>query len=206
MATIKMKDWETPESLAVAEEELIDMGGRHKTTEYPDPSTYDYSVRDNTLLNIEQTIAILKSKQEKTIDGDEKEFQRCFVSNLMDICKGLGLAPPKCAYEQKREDVENFSIITDVICLHTDNTVTIFEMKKAPLKYSCTSPKNQMDGIGQCLLYKNVWESLIGGAVRVALVDEKIHYRTFCALCGYKIPITLIEFQDDHVFVPYNGW
>ena len=25
-------------------------------------------------------------------------------------------------------------------------------------------------------------------------------------LCSFNIPITLIEFQKDHVFVPYNGW
>ncbi len=45
-----------------------------------------------------------------------------------------------------------------------------------------------------------------GELVRAALIDNKIHYRTYCAFVGNKLPITLIDFQKDRVFVPYNGW
>ena len=43
-------------------------------------------------------------------------------------------------------------------------------------------------------------------AVRLALIDNKIYYRTFCAFLGYKLPITLIDFQKDRLFIPYLGW
>ena len=184
------------------------MGEHCKITTCEDPSTYDYSVYGKKNLGIDEVVELLKMPQKYRLEGCELDLQHNFVDNLMDICKGLNLCPPKYVFEQKRYDSEciGFSIITDVIVKHTDNTLTIFERKKASKNHPHTGPVEQMKGIGQCLLYKNVYEALMESPVRVALVDEKIHPRTFLAFSGFKLPITLIEYQYDHVFVPYNGW
>ena len=63
-----------------------------------------------------------------------------------------------------------------------------------------------MDAVGQLLLYGNVLEAIIDAPVRLALIDNKIYYRTYCAFIGNKLPITLIEYQNDRLFIPYNGW
>lgn len=89
---------------------------------------------------------------------------------------------------------------------HADKSMTVFEVKKASEKYPATGTTNQMNAVGQLLLYKNVLEEKLNCNVRVALIDNKIYYRTFYAFLNNKLPITLIDFQKDRVFVPYNGW
>lgn len=63
-----------------------------------------------------------------------------------------------------------------------------------------------MNAVGQLLLYGNVLSEIIHSKVRLALIDNKIYYRTFCAFLNNHLPITLLDFQKDRLFVPYNGW
>lgn len=138
--------------------------------------------------------------------GNEKQFEENIMDNIDLICAGLGLPEIVEADEQRMIKVDGFFIRPDIIARHIDGSMTVFEVKKVNEKYPATGPTNQMTAVGQLLLYGNVLSAKIDGKVRLALIDSKIYYRTYCAFIGNKLPITLIDFQKDRVFVPYNGW
>ena len=98
------------------------------------------------------------------------------------------------------------SIKPDIITRHKDGSMTVFEVKKANEKYPASGTSNQMNAVGQLLLYGNILEAIIKEPVRLALIDNKIYHRTYAAFAGNRLPITLIELQYDRVFIPYNGW
>lgn len=139
-------------------------------------------------------------------EGNESDLEDNIIENLDLICQGMNLTPPNIVWRQKRIDTDGFSIKPDIIVRHQDHTVTIFEVKKTNHKYPSTGTTNQMNAVGQLLLYGNVFFSKSGVFPRLALIDNKIYYRTYCAFLGNKLPIALIDFQKDRVFVPYNGW
>lgn len=140
------------------------------------------------------------------LEGNEKELEDNIVVNIDLICGCLGLPEIEMIGRQKMIEVDGFYIKPDIIVRHKDESVTIFEVKKTNEKYPSTGTANQMSAVGQLLLYKNVLDAIIGGTVRAALIDNKIYYRTYCAFVGNALPITLIDFQKDRLFVPYNGW
>ncbi|MCD8190419.1 MAG: hypothetical protein LUD78_09420 [Clostridiales bacterium] len=138
--------------------------------------------------------------------GNEKRFEENIVENIDLICMGLGLPEIAKIGEQKMIKVDGFFIRPDIIVRHVDGSMTVFGVKKVNEKYPATGPANQMTAVGQLLLYGNVLSAKTDGKVRLALIDNKIYYRTYCAFVGNRLPITLIDFQKDRVFVPYNGW
>ena len=138
--------------------------------------------------------------------GNEKMLEENIVDNIDEICAGLNLPLVQCVVRQKMINVGSFCIKPDIIVRHKDGTMTVFEVKKANQKYPSTGTSNQMNGIGQLLLYKSILERQINDVVRVALIDNKIYERTYYAFIDNKLPITLIDYQKDRVFVPYNGW
>lgn len=138
--------------------------------------------------------------------GNEKALEENIVANIEDLCEGLNLPPILTVATQRMIKCENFYIKPDILVRHKDETMTVFEVKKANGKYPSTGPTNQMTAIGQLLLYQTVLQEKINAPVRLALIDNKIYYRTYCAFINFKLPITLIDFQKDRVFVPYNGW
>lgn len=148
---------------------------------------------------------LLKQLQYEFI-GKEKDFEDYIYENIEEICDGLGLPAILAKDRQRMIRCDNFQIKPDVIVRHIDGTMTVFELKKANEKYPATGTFNQMQAIGQLLLYRNVLENVIDAPVRLALIDNKIYYRTFCAFVGNDLPITLIELQNDRIFVPYNAW
>ena len=138
--------------------------------------------------------------------GKEKEFEDHIYENIDDICDGLGLPAIFAKDRQMLVNCIDFQIKPDILVRHIDGTMTVFEVKKANEKNPSTAPSNQMQAIGQLLLYRNVLETRIDAPVRLALIDNKIYYRTLCAFMGNNLPITLIELQNDRIFVPYNAW
>ena len=138
--------------------------------------------------------------------GKEKEFEDYIFENIEEICEGLGLPEITIKDRQRMIHCGDFQIKPDILVRHIDGTMTVFEVKKANEKYPCVAPTNQMQAIGQLLLYRNVIETIIDAPVRLALIDNKIYYRTLCAFVGNNLPITLIELQNDRIFVPYNVW
>ena len=138
--------------------------------------------------------------------GKEKEFEQNVVDNIDLICDCLSLPEIYAVDRQKRIDVDNFSIKPDIIVRHLDDSFTIFEVKRYNDKYPGTGPALQMNAVGRLLLYGNVFEAVYKEKVRLALIDNKIYYRTYCAFSGNNLPITLLDFQKDRLFVPYNGW
>jgi hypothetical protein len=152
------------------------------------------------------TVQELKTPLRHEFIGKEKDFEDYIYENMDEICEGLGLPGIFLKDRQRMIHCGNFQIKPDILVRHTDETMTIFEVKKANEKYPSTGTFNQVQAIGQLLLYRNVVESIIHAPVRLALIDNKIYYRTFCAFLGNELPITLIELQNDRIFVPYNAW
>lgn len=148
----------------------------------------------------------LKKPLEYEFIGKEKDFEDHIFENIDEICEGLGLPAIISKDRQRMIHCEGFQIKPDILVRHIDGTMTVFEVKKANEKHPCVAPTNQMQAIGQLLLYRNVIQAIIAAPVRLALIDNKIYYRTYCAFLGNNLPITLIELQNDRIFVPYNGW
>ncbi|KAK9680601.1 hypothetical protein QE152_g38898 [Popillia japonica] len=140
------------------------------------------------------------------MSGNEKNLESNIIDNIDLVCECLKLPKIEIVDSQRMIDANGFYIKPDILVRHIDETMTVFEVKKASEKHPATGPTNQMAAVGQLLLYKNVLEEKINCNVRVALIDNKIYYRTFCAFINNRLPITLIDFQKDRLFVPYNGW
>lgn len=149
------------------------------------------------------TIDILEEKQRYFFIGQEKQFEEYVVSNIDDICEGLCLPRVKKIKRQKRYDLPSFSIKPDLIVIHEDDTFSVFEIKCTNPKYPGTSVTEQTRAIGQLLLYKSTLKELYNASPRLFLVDTKIHKRTVMVFSEIKLPVTLIEIQNDRVFIPY---
>ena len=155
---------------------------------------------------VNAVISELKKPLQYEFIGKEKDFEDYIFSNIDEICEGLGLPVIIAKDRQIMIHCDNFQIKPDILIRHIDGTMTVFEVKKVNEKYPSTSTVNQMQAVGQLLLYQNVLEARICAPVRLALIDNKIHYRTLCAFAGNNLPITLVELQNDRIFVPYNAW
>ena len=159
----------------------------------------------NKKLNDDEIIVELKKPQKYYFIGKEKDYEQNFVENLKQVCKALDLPKIKSIERQKRYNISNFSIIVDVIVFHIDNTYSIFELK-CDNKYPSSRAVAQTSAIGQLLLYSSCLTEIYGAVPRLFLVDQKINIRTMCTFSQYKLPITLLEFQNDRLFVPYRVW
>ncbi len=156
-------------------------------------------------INYNDALEMLREEQRYFYIGKEREYEEYVKENLYDICENLGLAPIIEIQQQPRFEIDNFSIKPDLIVIHKDNTVSIFEIKKTNSKYPSTAPNEQCRAIGQILLYKNIIETISKKKTRAFLVDEKIHIRTLHTFKGNNLPITLMEIQNDRVFIPYKS-
>lgn len=138
--------------------------------------------------------------------GKEKEFEDNVKLHLVDICECLGLPEIESVHQQKQIRTEGMQIILDLVVRHVDQTATIFEVKKYNNNEPHTGTNNQMQAVGQLLLYQNLFELKTGGKPRLVLIDNKIFYRTVMAFMGNNLPITLVELQKDRLFIPYKAW
>lgn len=154
----------------------------------------------------EEKLQILNEEPQYEFMGNEAMFEQNVVDNLDQICEAMNLAPIKQIFRQERIVIDKFHARPDIIIRHEDETRTIIEVKKVNNKYPSTGTSNQMNAIGQLLLYGNVFRAKSGIEARLMLIDCKIFYRTYCAFLNYNLPIALVEFQKDRLFVPYNGW
>lgn len=159
-----------------------------------------------TVIDIEKAIAEMRRPLRYEFIGNEKAFEDSIAENMEEICAGMELPPIVTMDRQRMISACGFQIKPDIMVRHKDGTMTVFEVKKANEKYPCTGTANQMNAVGQLLLYGNVIEPIINAPVRLALIDNKIYFRTYCAFIGNNLPITLIEYQNGRIFVPYCGW
>lgn len=167
-------------------------------------STKSVYVKEN--IGHKKLIEELKRSVMYECPGKEKDFEENVLANIDLICDCLNLPDIKAVGSQKMIDADGFFIKPDIMVRHVDGAMTVFEVKKANEKYPSTGTSNQMNAVGQLLLYGNVLSEIIHSKVRLALIDNKIYYRTFCAFLNNHLPITLLDFQKDRLFVPYNGW
>jgi hypothetical protein len=156
--------------------------------------------------DVDTLIDRLKEPIKWVFEGSEKEFENNVIEHLNEICNFLDLPPIESVHRQRQIRCDGFQIIMDIVVRHTDLTATIFEVKKGNNKHPSTGTFNQMQGIGQLLLYQNIFELTTGGKPRLVLIDNKIHERTLWAFSNNNLPITLVDFQKDRVFVPYKAW
>lgn len=163
-------------------------------------------MKESVFLTHEELLAELNKPVLHECVGNEKILEDNVFENIDLICQKLSLPEIYAVDRQRRVDAGGFSVKPDIIVRHIDGSFTIFEVKKANSKYPGTGPSNQMNAVGQLLLYGNVFESVFHENIRLALIDNKIYYRTYCAFVGNNLPITLIDFQKDRLFIPYNGW
>lgn len=147
----------------------------------------------------------LNEKQEYLFQGNEKKYESYILENIKEICDILKLPNIKEIKRQQRFNLDGFSIIPDIVIYHQDRTVSIFEVKCSNPKYPSNITTEQTRAIGQMLLYKNVLEEILKTQIRVYLIDQKIHKRTFFIFGNHKLPITLIEIQNDRIFIPYDN-
>lgn len=167
----------------------------------------DFYIERETFLSPKEAIKEMEKDYYYKESGKEADFEEKIMDCIIDLCYGLGLPVPDRILRQKIYKIDGFTIKPDIIVIHQDNSLTVFEIKKANEKHPCTATSNQMNGIGQLLLYKSVLSSIYSNAkIRLALVDNKIHKRTFFAFAQEKLPITLVEVQKERVFVPYYAW
>ena len=157
-------------------------------------------------LTTEQVIKMLKEPAGHEFIGKEKEFEEHIILHLDIILDCLGLPSAKIVDRQKRIDFDDFSIQPDIIIRHTDDSITVLEVKCCNHKHPATATTHQTNAIGQALLYKTALETYTGQDIRVIIVDQKIHYRSYVAFRKYCLPITLVEFQNDRVFIPYKNF
>lgn len=138
--------------------------------------------------------------------GKEKEFENNVYENLDQIIDIMELPSIKVVERQKQIRMDNFQIKMDIAIRHIDGSATIFEVKKTNKKHPATSPFQQMQAIGQLLLYQNVFQIRTGVKPRLVLIDNKIHKRTYYSFLEDKLPITLMELQKDRLFIPYRAF
>lgn len=152
------------------------------------------------------TIECLKEPMVWEHKGTEKEFEDNVIEHIEEICQFLKLPKIESVHRQRQIRLDGIQIIMDIVIRHTDKTATIFEVKKTNNKHPSTGTFNQMQGIGQLLLYQNIFEARTGGKPRLVLIDNKIYERTLWAFIDNSLPITLVDFQKDRVFIPYKAW
>ena len=166
----------------------------------------EYKPGTSVQMSVEDIVEELKKPCLYEFQGNEKEFEENIFINIDQICEALALPQIVAIERQKCIQLDSFQCIPDIIVRHSDGTITVFEVKKINRKNPWTGTSNQMNAVGQLLLYGNVIETITKVPVRLVLIDNKIYYRTYCAFVGHKLPITLVDFQQDRVFVPYCGW
>lgn len=155
---------------------------------------------------MDETTRLLREPMRYEIEGSEKDFEENVFDNLEQMIAGLGLPKITTAERQRQIRFPGGQIIMDIVVRHTDGSATIIEVKKPSKQNPSTSPYAQMQAIGQLLLYQNVFEMKTNIKPRLILIDNKIHERTCLAFAGNNLPITLIDFQKDRVFIPYRAF
>lgn len=138
--------------------------------------------------------------------GKEKEFEENVFENIEQIIDVLELPEIKLAQRQIRIQADGMQAIMDIVVRHVDGSATIFEVKRGNIKHPATAPFNQMQAIGQMLLYRELFEAATNVDPRLILIDNKIFKRTYMAFLRTKLPITLMELQKDRLFIPYKSF
>ena len=157
--------------------------------------------RDNN-----ETIKHLREPMRWQFMGNEKEFESNILEHIEEINEFLGLPEISSIHRQRQIRVMGVQVKMDIVLRHIDQTATIIEVKKVNNKNSHTGTNNQMQAIGQLLLYQNLFKAKTGGKPRLVLIDNKIYERTMLAFLGNNLPITLVDFQKDRIFIPYRAW
>lgn len=146
---------------------------------------------------------ILREEQRYVFKGKEKNFEEHVLLHLDIICENLGLPPIKHHFRQRQIRHNGMQCILDLVVRHEDNSTTIFEVKCRNSKYPATGSHEQISGIGQLLSYSAFYNLKAGCKPNLVLIDQKIYERTYITVSDGNLPITLVEFQKDRMFVPY---
>lgn len=166
-------------------------------------SDYNMNIEDESMVN---AIELLKEEPRFVFDGTEQDYENHIVLNADLICDALGLPSIKVIKQQKQIRFDGNQIIMDIVIRHADDSLTVFEVKKLNGKNPSTSTGAQVQALGQMLLYRNIVKATTGITPRVALITDKLFYRTQAVFIDTELPLALIEFQRDRLFMPYENW
>ena len=166
-------------------------------------SNYNRNIEDESMVN---AIELLKEEPRFVFEGTEKDYEDHIVLNADLICDALGLPKIKIIEQQRQIRFDRNQIIMDIVIRHIDGSITILEVKKSNDKNPWTSTNAQVQALGQMLLYRNVVKIATGVTPRVALITDKLFYRTQAVFIDTELPLALIEFQRDRLFMPYENW
>jgi hypothetical protein len=158
---------------------------------------------DSKLLSDDEVRIMLQEELKWEFVGNESEFETHILEHIDDFLEGMGLPPKRVVLRQKKFRFDNTQIIIDLLVQHTDRSITIFEVKKKNERNPQTSPSLQVGAIGQLMLYKTIVGSVYDPNVRLVLIDNKIHFRTYLTIKTNDLPIALVEFQKDFVLVSH---
>lgn len=153
-----------------------------------------------------QVLDLLKSERRYVFTGKEKDFEEYVIECLPEIFETIGLSPIRVLKRQHVIQTTDVWVRIDVLVQHEDDSVSVIETKVVNEKNPQTSVHQQTQAIGQLLLYKAMVEVQYGIEPRLFLIDTEIHARTILIFKEYKLPVTLMEIQNDRVFIPYANY
>lgn len=158
---------------------------------------------DSKTLSDDEVRLLLQDEVKWEFIGNESEFEAHILDHIDELLEGMSLPPKRVVLRQKLFRFDNTQIKIDLLIQHTDDNITIFEVKKKNEKNPQTSPSLQVGAIGQLLLYKTIVGGIYDPNVRLVLIDNKIHFRTYLTIKSNDLPIALVEFQKDYVMVSH---
>lgn len=112
-------------------------------------------------------------ENEPMLFAGEKEYQAHLVTYLADVFQKAGISPIHRLLTNHEISAQQRRIKCDIYIIHEDRTVTIIECKYSKDNSPGERLINQVKGMGQVLLYKEIHLIASGITPRIFLADEK---------------------------------
>lgn len=151
--------------------------------------------QNKTGLSTDEAVSLLAKPKELDYKHNEKAFEKIVCDQLPDIMKRLGRSAPKEIMPQLRIKANRHIGHADIYVVHEDNTTSIIEVKNSG--YSAAKTGEHCRAIGQLLYYAKMFEISKGVFPELYLIDSKISPQLMFTFSGMKIPVTVIEMQDN---------
>ena len=146
-----------------------------------------------------ELMSVLAEKQRYCFNGKEKDFEGYIINNLSEIFNHVKIPAIKSIARQKAIQLQEVHPRNDIVVEHIDNTVSIIEVKSVNSRYPLQGRIEQAKAIGQLLYYESCFEVKHKVKPRLFLFDTKIYRNTYLVVLEHKLPISLVEIQNDRV-------
>jgi hypothetical protein len=143
----------------------------------------------------------LVDESEPMIFNNEGEYQIELLKYLNDICLKLEFAFPKKVHTNVDYQIAGRRVKFDILIEHVDETITIIECKYSKDVSPGERLIKQVKGIGQIMLYGEMFFSGNGIRPRLFISDEKPEELTLVLL--RKQHIGFIAVKNNRIFTMY---